>query len=103
VTSPSFPPSPTKDIHLVKASPEADLQHIVHGIVRRGLKPVFMRQGHWRRRTLFLFLKLAMIAKMRWLGIVILIILIVVGAVFSYFWFAENDPLMAPAMHMQYY
>ena len=29
-----------EDIHLTKEHPEADLQHIVHGIVRRGLKPL---------------------------------------------------------------
>ena len=29
-----------KDIHLTKEHPETDLQHIVHGIVRRGLQPL---------------------------------------------------------------
>ncbi len=44
------------DINLPKEHPEADLQHIVHGIVRRRLKPVFLHPSHWQRKTLFLFL-----------------------------------------------
>jgi len=31
---------PDKDIHLTEEHPEADLEHIVKGVVRRGLKPL---------------------------------------------------------------